>query len=373
MGKMRRLLCLLLALLLLCIGAPQRAEAVKTLYFTAVDDMLLELDDETMPFWSDGRLYVAYTAISATNLGISCSRSQDKKTIILYRQRDALVFDLGAGTITDGDGNACEGAAILRGNMAFLPVGVICSYFGLVQSYSRTNYGYLVRIKSSMSVLPDITFIDAASSRMEQSYNQYMRLHEQSGESGQSDNNDKLATNARRTAFVMIEAANEEHVRQILGFLNGRDERVTFVFTPERIRSAGDLVRQAAASGHAIALRADASAGADAALAYIEEGNRELWRCVNGKTRLIYLAGTGEEAAEELSEAGYCVIDCTLRFDQQISGASRGSQILAAADRRGGSCCVYLAEQGEASGTLGLLGYLRNVRCALVRLTELTA
>lgn len=71
----KRLICLLLAVLLLGVGAPERADAARTLYFTSINDMLLDLDDETMPFWANERLYIAYTAFSASDAGISASRS----------------------------------------------------------------------------------------------------------------------------------------------------------------------------------------------------------------------------------------------------------------------------------------------------------
>ena len=57
----------------------RQTEAETTVYFTAVNDQLLpDLSDGTMPFWSGGRLYVPYTAIAGTDLGLFYSRSRDK-------------------------------------------------------------------------------------------------------------------------------------------------------------------------------------------------------------------------------------------------------------------------------------------------------
>ena len=62
---------------------PQRNEAETTVYFTAVNDQLLpDLSDETMPFWSGGRLYVPSTVITGTDLGLFYSRSRDKSTAV---------------------------------------------------------------------------------------------------------------------------------------------------------------------------------------------------------------------------------------------------------------------------------------------------
>ena len=54
--KCKRLLCLLLTVLMLCSLVPETTFADTTVYFTAVNDQLLSLSDDTMPFWSGGRL-----------------------------------------------------------------------------------------------------------------------------------------------------------------------------------------------------------------------------------------------------------------------------------------------------------------------------
>ena len=50
MTRRKRLLSLLLSVLMLCTLLPPRASAAPTLYFTAVNDRMCDLSDETMPF-----------------------------------------------------------------------------------------------------------------------------------------------------------------------------------------------------------------------------------------------------------------------------------------------------------------------------------
>ena len=86
--KSKRFLCLLLVLLMVFSLTPSETRAETTVYFTAVNDQLLpDLSDETMPFWSGGRLYVPSTVITGTDLGLFYSRSRDKSTAVVYRQR----------------------------------------------------------------------------------------------------------------------------------------------------------------------------------------------------------------------------------------------------------------------------------------------
>lgn len=55
---MRRKLLAVLACVVLAVQLAAPAGAAKTVYFTAVNMSVLELSDATMPFWSDGYLYV---------------------------------------------------------------------------------------------------------------------------------------------------------------------------------------------------------------------------------------------------------------------------------------------------------------------------
>ena len=71
MTRRKRLLSLLLSVLMLCTLLPPRASAAPTLYFTAVNDRMCDLNDETMPFWQNGLLYVAGATVDGPDdLGI---------------------------------------------------------------------------------------------------------------------------------------------------------------------------------------------------------------------------------------------------------------------------------------------------------------
>ena len=74
MTRRKRLLSLLLSVLMLCTLLPPRASAAPTLYFTAVNDRMCDLNDETMPFWQNGLLYVARKSPSLSSTkGSACS------------------------------------------------------------------------------------------------------------------------------------------------------------------------------------------------------------------------------------------------------------------------------------------------------------
>ena len=94
---------MLLALLMFTSTLPPVTQAAPSVCFTSVNDTIRDLNDETMPFWSDGLLYIPHTAIDDGNvpkeLGIYCSYNREKKIVTLYRMRKVLVFDIAAGTV----------------------------------------------------------------------------------------------------------------------------------------------------------------------------------------------------------------------------------------------------------------------------------
>ena len=220
--KSKRFLCLLLVLLMVFSLTPSETRAETTVYFTAVNDQLLpDLSDETMPFWSSGRLYVPSTVITGTDLGLFYSRSRDKSTAVVYRQGSALTFNFAAGTVADQND----------------------------YSYTRVIYGYLVRVKSDTVVLSDAKFIDAAAMSMEQRYNEYMKTHSDSNDPGNTPNQN--TDGDRDLVCLALRVTDEESANALLDTLADDNATATFLFSEEQLSSLGDLLRRVVISSNA--------------------------------------------------------------------------------------------------------------------------
>ena len=227
--KGKRLFCLLLSALLLFSLVPGPARADTTVYFTAVNDQLLGLSDDTMPFWSGGRLYLASTAISGSDLGVFYSRSRDKQTVVVYRQASALTFDLSSGEVNDQNGRQYGSPAIVRGDVVFLPIELLTQFFALDYSYTRISYGYLVRIKSDVVVLSDAKFIDAAATPMAQRYSEYVKSH--SGSLTPGDTTRPSADSDADPAYFVLPVTDAALSLELLSALETAGARATFLFT----------------------------------------------------------------------------------------------------------------------------------------------
>lgn len=374
MTRRKRLLSLLLSVLMLCTLLPPRASAAPTLYFTAVNDRMCDLNDETMPFWQNGLLYVAGATVDGPDdLGIRYSYNQEKSVAILYKGQRVLYCDLTAGTMENNrTGEQYAGSPIVRSGMVFFPITALAKMFDLKYSSTKIAYGYLLRIRDDNAVLSDEYFIDAATDPIQKRYAQYERAHAAAEQENETPA--QVETPVRRddlTVYLLLPAANGFMLTQLLSTLENYQSHATLLLTPELPESAGDGVRRAAATGNAVALRIDAATAAEA-LAQIERGNDALWRAASLRTRLVYLESADKTLRAAVVGAGYCPITINTS-DFTRSGTHWADTALKWAGRST-SVRLYLGAESGVSSALGTaLGRLRAENCTIAALNEVTA
>ena len=374
MTRGKRLLSLLLGVLMLCTLLPPRASAAPTLYFTAVNDRMCDLSDETMPFWQNGLLYVAGATVdSPDDLGIRYSYNQEKSVAILYKGQRVLYCDLTAGTMENNrTGEQYAGSPIVRNGMVFFPITALAKIFDLKYSSTKIAYGYLLRIRDDNAVLSDEYFIDAATDPIQKRYAQYERAHAAAEQ--ESETPTQIETPVRRddlTVYLLLPAANGAMLTQLLSTLENYQSHATLLLTPELPGSAGDGVRRAAATGNAVALRISAET-ADEALAQIERGNDALWRAASLRTRLVYLESADKTLRAAVAEAGYCPL--TVNRSVFTSSGSYWADTALKWAERSGSVRLYIGAESGVSSALGTaLSRLRAENCTIAALNEVTA
>ena len=181
MRRRGRILPLLLtAALFLGLTVPTSAAS---LYFTAINDSIPPLTSDTMPFWSGGTIYVPYTVFDAkqngvnVSLGLYANYNQNAGTVTLFNLRQVLVFDFNSRNCRDDmTGTVYAYRAIMRSGRPYLPLNMVCSFFGMEYSYNQLpsiSQGYLVRIKSADAVLDDALFIERARDLLQNRLREY--------------------------------------------------------------------------------------------------------------------------------------------------------------------------------------------------------
>lgn len=374
-------------LLVLCL-APTWARAANpvTVYFTAVNETVLDLRSETMPFMSGGDVYVPYTVFDPNTTGINLGvyTLYGSNTVMVYsRTGGILVFDLLAGTTTTAEGELLPKTAIRRNSVVFLPVVQVCSYFGLDWGMPvDPDYGFIVRVKSSSSQVSDTDFARAAKYVLTPRYNAYVRsLTPEDPEptpstpAPSSPSPSPSPSHSIRpspsvsqpppvvqgpqggTLYLAFSCGDGGDTEKIAAALAQQDIYSLFFFRPSELAARDDEVRALAAAGHKIGLLLD---GAD-------EAQREEQARYGGELLSHILrsnAGIALTAGGEAPPAGwfYWVTD----VDGQALERSASQQLQQVVRQAVGprECFLLLDDSGQTSGLLArLLGDLQEEGC----------
>lgn len=311
MRKRRRAVPLLLAVVLVLSLSPMPASAA-TLYFTAVNNSVAPLTSDTMPFWSGGTLYVPYSIFDASlnkigvGLGLYTSYNRDSRTVTIFNLRQMLIFDLNSGTCRDDvTGTTYISRAIMRGGRPYLALSTVCSHFGLEYSYNQLPdipQGYLVRIKSSDTVMSDADFIDAAKNVINNRLREYTQSLNpaESTDPGTNPSTPSIpggntpAGKDDTAAYLAFRCETGGGLTGILDTLRESECCAVFFLTPQLLEE-GDLVRRILGGGHSVGILADG--GETAPL--LEQGSLALERAACARTTLTYAPGQQESLEEE--------------------------------------------------------------------------
>ena len=374
MVRSRRFLSLLAALALcLTLFRPGPVMAAD-LYFTSINDTVLPLTADTMPFWSGGILYVPYSVFdpgtSGVSLGLNCQYSRSANTVsVYYKLQQLITFDLHTGLgRNETTGKNLDARALLRSGTPYLPLSTVCREFGLDYSYTTIRQGKLVRIKSDAVVLSDAKFIDAANDLI----NSRLRDYNQSLAPSVTPSTPPGTTSnpSGGTTTPSEEEVSPFSIRTCLAFrvregsvpaeiLDALDREVAFalfLFTPEVLESHPDAVRRILGSGHSIGLLAEGEPAA--VTAQLEEGSRLLAQRFYARTTVACVPSASRTAAEE--EGWVCWQETmALSPTTTVGTVSFAASVVSRLPGRGQS--VYLTMEADSAARRVLPTLLRRL------------
>lgn len=361
MGAKRRFASLALAFVLcLALFQPMPAAAAD-LYLTSLNDTLLPLTADTMPVWSGGTLYVPYSVFDSNingtgvKLGMECSYERNSNIVTLYNLQKMLVFDLNAGTCRNElTGETYSARAITRNNRPYLPLGVVCDFFGLSYSYNAISQGYLVRIKSSAVVLSDAKFIDAAGDFINRRLREYYQSLSPSTDTGSSgtttpptstpDEDDEPASTTSLRVYLAFRCEDGESVGDILDALSDRAFAL-FLLTPGVMEENPDLVRRILGTGHSVGILAQGDTLAQTR-ALLEQGAALLERISHLQATIACVPSSQRSTLE--NEGWVCWQESLSMTPSDTVGASSfASSVLRRLEGR--SYRTYLTLPGDAN------------------------
>lgn len=330
---LRRLLALVCALTL-CLGLSGPVSAAGDVYFSVVNDSMITLSDSTMPVWSGGVLYVPHSVFDGTNstgigFGLNFSYNRDTGIASLFTTQQILTFDLNRGISYDYiSGTPLRGRAILRNGRPYLPVGQVCSFFGLSYSVIAIPEGHIVRVKNSAVSLSDAAFVDAASnliSRYLREYNQAqqspptpgVRPPAVSGTEPPLQEEPEATDNPQ--VYLGFRCDDTQGLAQVLDALEARNKAGVFFFPADALEREDDLLYRILGSGHSVGLLAEGETAA-ATRRLLEEGRRTLERVGYVRTTLALVPNSQRSTLQE--EGWVC-------WNETADAVPAGSQISA--------------------------------------------
>ena len=240
MGK--RLACRigawLLALALIAVLVPEKGRAVlEDVYFTAANEKLMDLNSETMPFYSGGVLYVSSKLFDKTDLGVTYVYNSSTGLAMLYTPRTDLRFDVANQTTYDKNGNYYQAHAIDKGGNIFLPMGTVCGFFGLswsISDESQTGIAPLIRVRSSSAILSDRDFIDAASGEMRRRYEAYEKQQSENTSDEEEEDQPSYPVYSGQKIHLLVESQSREDTLAVMEEL-GQEAQAAFLLTTEQM------------------------------------------------------------------------------------------------------------------------------------------
>lgn len=378
---MKRRTALVLAVLLLAQAVCVQAFAAgKTVYFTAVNDNVLAMSDDTMPFWSGGYLYIpgsVFTGYVREDIGIAYTYNASKQMAALYavgKSGRSLAFDLTKTYAQDNLGNTYYPTAIRRGDTVFVPASLVAEVFGLAYStvslsgsnaVTGNDRGWLVWLRESDYVLQASQFADAARSQMSARYEQYLKSKESSQQTPDPEQAEENFDG--KSVYLCFRASDPERVSALLDTLDRQGAQAAFFCTEAFLAEQGDLLRRMVSTGQAVGLLAEGT-DSEEVLAQLERGNVALYSATCGRTRLAYLP-SADSAAAEL--AGYCCLEPAIdRTGYGLRSGTQAAALLQKISSRRGDLSVWLEDNVSAAGLSAFLTAAKNAEDRCLSLTE---
>lgn len=394
--KKRIAAALCVCLLVLSQGLSMFAGAASskvTVYFMAVNERVLELRADTMPFVSNGGIYVPYTMFdpNTTEVSLGVFTTYGNNTVMVYsRSAGAMMFSLADDTVITSTGKNFNRTAIRRNSMVFLPVDVVCSFFGLgwdLLEDPEIGRIRIVRVKSSAVQLSDDEFVPAARYVLAPRYAAYMKSLAPDEDPAPTQSPAPTPPPAPTPTppappqptptrapepeggdvYLAFRCDADGDTEEAAAVLARRGAFGLFLFRPDQLTAREEEIRLLAAVGHKIGLLLT---GGEAE-AQAEQGSRLLAHILRAGTDMALLEQ--QEGAEQPEPApeGWFLWNTTV--DATPSGRSPGRQLqetVAAASVPEG--CFLLLDDGEqtAAQLEQLLSALESRGCAFPPVLE---
>ncbi len=366
---LRRVLCLLLAVLLCC-GLFSSAGAARSVVLTAVNDSFLPLSNSTMPTRQNGEYYVPYSVFG--RLGLR-SAVRDN-TLSLSSSAITLTFNTAAGTVYDQNMNSYSSPAYLINGTIYVPARLVCGRFGYSYSTLHSGDTLILRICSSAATLSDSEFLSASGSTIRSMLNTYNGIPNVSNPPGTQDPTTEIVQKPSSIGFAVTGPASGD-TADILTALDAAGQIAAFFLPIDLDGYHAGLLREIAAAGHTFGfiVEADAPITVDD----LARANQSLFHATGMTSRLLFLApnaaALSADARDALTSAGYRLWDATHTVSPETRASRTISNLLNEFSKTTSAVILQLPQNKVSAQVIREISdYMRTHAVALLRISTLS-
>ena len=301
-----KILAVIIVLCLITTFITPAVGAAGTVYFAGVNDVLIPLNDQTIPRYFGGELYVPYTIFTYepenTKIGFYCIASSTQ--VMLYTKEKQLWFDVAAGTIYDQDGTFYYQSARTGYGTIYLPLQLVCEFFGVTYSIIDAEPATIIRVKNSAAIYNNPTFAGIYKTDMLSDYNAYLGIEPSSEPTGPPSPHGPDETYEDATVYLSFYDINAGQFALLLDIMDMSEFKCAIFVSGFEIAENADLIRRAAGAGHTIGI-------------WLEEGSYDEYQATSNllfeaakiKTFFVSAGDDARQTAEETADANnliYC-------------------------------------------------------------------
>ena len=352
------LLCIIAAFLL------PISHAAGTVYFSAINNTILPLNDATMPAYIDGLVYLPYTFYNSDELGIY-SIAGGNTARIYSSSSKKLDFDVAQSTVFDQDGNQkyLYSARAYNGTI-YIPVKLICEFFGFTYNIIQADPAPIVRVKTSSNSINDLTFptMEITKSQMQLYYDAYTGKPNPSASPTSSADTEQTYQNV--TIYLSFFDLSGGKLDNILDTLISTNYKCCFFVTKDEIAGNADLLRRAAGAGHMIGIWLK-----NGTYSEYQEASSLLFEAAKLKT-VIVTAGDAVKAAADMAKAEDLVFWRSTRSYNAAAKFSLSGLTDSLATVSGRESIAFACSGKTTNVLRSFTAYLQQYKYSVRRITE---
>lgn len=260
----KRVLALALCVVLMLSLLPGSAGvAANKLTFIAINDTLPP-DLINVTVYYGGAIYVPYWLFTNYSFGFSYSYFSSGSTAYLFNSSNQIFFELATGKTYNSNDVQYNAPAILWGGTVYLPLGFVSSAFGgfSYRTIGQNEYGSVLRITTGSEMLGDDEFFKAATAVMKRYYEAY-NVTTEPEPPAQATPSPQPTPEPSPQPTQNLQPREGDTIRlglegmptpAVLELLEQQGLTGCFFLRAEEIRSAPDMVRRIACTGHYIGI-----------------------------------------------------------------------------------------------------------------------